>query len=148
MAIRNRMNHVAAGLLASFCARGNAVDGYWALGMLYQEVQSAPHRVTLDLLAQTANPPGNNAALIAARYAGYLGRALVKQNVPLQELNEAMVTLQFKADITLDYVPPYWMGDLFACTVTLRGAGHEARYDAYGKCLPNDPHLFRQGGQR
>jgi len=61
VAIRNRMNHVAAGLLGSFCSRCNSLEGYWALGMLYQEAKEAPYRVTLDLLSRTATPAGHNA---------------------------------------------------------------------------------------
>ncbi|QJE01871.1 hypothetical protein HH212_19125 [Massilia forsythiae] len=73
------MNHVAAGLLDSFYSRCNALDGFWALGMLYREVQEAPYLVTLDLLARTATPAGPGADSIAARYADFLGKALSKK---------------------------------------------------------------------
>ena len=72
MAIRKRMNHVAAGLLDSFYSRCNDIQGYWALGMLYEEAQSAPYRVTLDLLARTATPAGPHADLLANGYADFL----------------------------------------------------------------------------
>lgn len=148
MAIRKRMNHVAAGLLDSFYSRCNALQGYWALGMLYEEVPSAPYRVTLDLLARTAAPAGPRAELVAARYGDFLTLALLKKNLRVEALTEATVALQFKADIPRPRLPPHCIGEAFACTVTLRGAGSLAQYTAVGACLPNDTRLFRQGGRQ
>jgi hypothetical protein len=147
VAIRNRMNHVAAGLLDSFYSRCNELDGFWALGMLYQEVQAAPYKVTLDLLARTATPAGHSAMLMTERYAEFLKRALVKKNLALEDLAEASVTVQFKVDVPRYYFQPHWIGDAFTCTVVLRRSADQATYMAYGKCMPNDPRLFRQGGR-
>ncbi|MDB5791596.1 MAG: hypothetical protein JWQ80_1620 [Massilia sp.] len=147
MAIRKRMNHVAAGLLASFYSRCNDLEGFWALGMLYEEVQAEPYRVELDLLARTATPTGHNAVLIAARYADFLRHALLKKNLRVEELTEATVTVQFKADIPRQYFQPHWIGDVFTCTVRLRGSDDEAIYTAHGKCMPNDPRLFARGAR-
>lgn len=148
MAIRNRMNHVAAGLLSSFYSRCNELDGFWALGMLYQEVQDAPYRVTLDLLARTATPAGHHADLIARRYADFLAHALSKKKLRLDDLTAASVTVQFKADVPRHAFQPGWFGDAFTCTVTLSRATDRAMYAACGKCMPNDPRLFVQGGAR
>ena len=148
MAIRKRMNHVAAGLRDSFYSRCNAIQGYWALGMLYEEAQAAPHRLTLDLLARTATPAGPHADLAATRYADFLTLALLKKNLGVDELSQATVVLQFKADIVCPRAQPDWIGDTFACTVTLGGAGGVAHYAAVGKCMPNTAHVFfLQGGQ-
>lgn len=146
MAIRQRMNHVAAGLLASFYSRRNELEGFWALGMLYQEVQSDPYHLKLDLLARTATSSGHNAALIATRYADYLQRALSKKNLRVEDLHEATVAVQFKAEVPVTHFQPHWIGDVFSCTVTLRRPNRNATYTAYGKCMPNDPRLFTRGG--
>lgn len=142
MAIRKRMNHVAAGLLHSFSSRCNDLEGFWALGMLYDEVQSEPYRVELDLLARTATPAGPNALAIAGRYAEFLRRALLKKKLRVEDLTAAAVTLQFKADVPGRRFQPDSIGDPFACTVTLRGAADEASYTAYGKCMPNNARVF------
>jgi hypothetical protein len=142
------MNHVAAGLLSSFYSRCNELEGFWALGMLYAEVQPAPYRVTLDLLARTATPAGPNAVLIAARYVDFLRHALLKKNLRVEDLTEATVTVQFNTDIPQRDFQPHWIGDAFTCTVRLRRSDDQAIYTAHGKCLPNDPRLFRQGGCR
>lgn len=142
MAIRKRMNHVAAGLLHSFSSRNNDVEGFWGLGMLYDEVQSAPYRVELDLLARTATPAGHNAVLIAGRYAHFLRHALSKKNLRAEDLAAATVTLQFKADAPRQYFPPDWIGDVFTCTVTLRTSDEKASYTAYGKCMPTSARGF------
>ena len=147
MALRKRMNHVAAGLLGSFNGRDNDLDGFWAIGMLYEELRSAPYRVELDLLTPTATPVGSSAVLIAGRYADFLRHALVKKNLQAQDLLEATVTLQFKADSPGRYFPPHLIGDPYTCTVTLRSANDEAIYTAHGKCMPHDPRLFSRSAR-
>jgi len=148
VAIRKRMNHVAAGLLGAFYSRCNELNGFWALGMLYKEVQSEPYRVTLDLLAETATPRGPNAILIATRYGEFLRRALLKKDLRAEDLTEATVTVQFKAKIPPMRFQPHWVGDAFTCTVTLQRSDTKATYTVNGKCMPNDPRLFSQGGSR
>lgn len=148
MAIRQRMNHVAAGLLHSFYSRCNELEGYWALGKLYEEVQSEPYRVELDLLARTATPAGRNAVIIAVQYADFLRRALSKKDLRVDDLTEATVTVQFKANVPDVRFQPDWIGDAFSCTVTLRRPDDQASYTAHGKCMPNDPRLFSKGGSR
>ena len=147
MAIRKRMNHVAAGLLHSFNSRCNDLDGFWTMGMLYEEVQWEPYCVELDLLARTATPAGHNAVLIAGRYGDFLRHALLKKNVRAEDLTEATVTVQFKADIPRRYFQAHEIGDPFTCTVRLRRADDEAIYTAYGKCMPNDPRLFSRSAR-
>ena len=140
------MNHVAAGLLDSFYSRCNDLEGFWALGMLYAEVQTAPYCVELDLLKQTARPGGQNAALLAMRYADFLRRALLKKNLHVEDLTEASVTLQFKANVPLMHFQPHWIGDAFTCTVKLRRLDDQVTFMAHGKCMPNDTRVFTQGG--
>jgi hypothetical protein len=142
VAIRKRMNHVATGLLHSFCSRCNDLDGFWALGMLYEEVQSAPYCVELDLLMQTALPAGYHAGRIAAHYAEYFRRALSKKNLRAEDFTAATVTVQFKAVIPSTRFPPHWIGDPFTCTVRLRSLDDEAVYTAHGRCLPNSARSF------
>jgi hypothetical protein len=146
LAIRQRMNHVAAGLLDSFYSRCNDLDGFWALGMLYEEVQTAPYCVELDLLKQTARPGGQNAVRIAVRYADFLRRALLKKNLQVEDLTEASVTVQFKANVPSTHFQPHWIGDAFTCTVRLRRLDDQVTFMAHGKCMPNDTRVFTQGG--
>lgn len=148
MAIRNRLNHVAAGLLSSFYSRCNEVDGFWALGMLYKEVLEAPHCVTLDLLSRTAMPARCSALYVTGRYAEFLERALAKKDLRAGDLTKAEVRIRFKADTALPSVRPDWIGDVFTCTVVLQRADDRALLTAYGKCMPNDPALFRQSARR
>ncbi|QJE01872.1 hypothetical protein HH212_19135 [Massilia forsythiae] len=56
------------------------------------------------------------------------------------------MTIQFKADVPGGRFQPHWIGDPFICTVMLRRSNVESIYTAFGKCLPNDPSLFRRGG--
>lgn len=139
MVTRYQLNHLAGGLLGTFISRYNDIEGYWAFGVLYREMQSCGNRVDIDLLACSAIP-GTPAALgIARTYGDYLRRAARKLGADVGDLAEAGILVEFG----LPPVPaPPWRdmpGDPFRCTVRLvNREGRVALRQASEHCMPAD----------
>lgn len=133
-----KLNHIAAGVLASFVSRNNDVGGYWALGVLSREAATTGNAVALDLLApDTAAPSPSPAAASAARhYAQFLHGALQRQGLAPDALAQARIAVTFNTTAPA-HVHYTSVGDIFACSITLAGTdGSVAERTAYGRCQP------------
>lgn len=136
MAIRHRLMHVAAGIADSFISRNNDLFGYWAPGLMYQEVPDAPSSAILNLLTGSAEPNTSYCGQVARNYAVFLERASSKQNVPLDALTLALIQVQFNAAAPTDRFRPDWSGDPFQVAVVLRAQGREGIATRGGRCQP------------
>ena len=131
-----KLNHIAAGVLASFVGRNNDVGGYWALGVLYREAASNGNTVALDLLAPDTAAPSPAAASAARHYAQFLHGALQRQGLAADTLAQARIAVAFNTTAPA-HVHYTSVGDIFACSITLAGThGSIAERTVYGRCQP------------
>lgn len=124
MATRKRLMHVAAGMADSFISRNNDLHGYWAPGLMYREIGTAPCSVVLDLLAVQAEPA--NCAQVARKYAALMRLALSRQNLDLKTLSRATVAVAFNTVAGVHHIGNRLAGDPFLVTVTLAAGVREA----------------------
>ncbi|USX19918.1 hypothetical protein NHH82_29495 [Oxalobacteraceae bacterium OTU3REALA1] len=130
-----KLRHIAGGLASAFVRRNNDVGGQWALGLLYRDAP-ADQRVTLNLFEHTAIPSTNITQSVARNYGEFLRRAAIKKGVPLAELAEAKVELNFDAHMKIPGEGWVVVGDVFLCTVTLTlKDGRIASTQRMGRCL-------------
>ena len=135
MKIRARLKHVAAGIADSFISRNNDLFGFWAPGLMYQEVAGAPRLIVLDLLTEHADPVMPNCESVARNYAAFMRLALTRNGLRSDALSQASINVQFNAPVVAAF-PSYWSGDPFAIEVILRGCGREGTAIRRSLCLP------------
>lgn len=143
MASMKRLRNIGAGLLSSFMSRNNSVEGWWALGLLYNDAPEGA--MCLDLLAWEAAPPGPAAESVARTYGDMLRRALLRERIDAAELAAATVEIRFgTAPRPVHYQAT---GEPFDCTVTLRTHdGQVATRQAHDRCTRHQPWLFSRSG--
>ena len=131
-----KLNHIAAGVLASFGSRNNDVGCYWALGVLYREAATTGNAVALDLLAPDTAAPSQAAASAERHYAQFLQGALQRQGLAPDALAQARIAVAFNTTAPA-HVHYTSVGDIFSCSITLAGTdGSVAERTAYGRCQP------------
>lgn len=142
MAIRERLNHVAAGIADSFISRNNDLHGYWSPGLMYRELPGPSFDVELDLREGSAIPDGHDCGQVARTYAEFMRRALVKQGLQPSALTHASLHVQFNAAITLGNDYHYLRGEPFTVRVRLVIGDREGSTVRKGRCSPCDARLF------
>jgi hypothetical protein len=142
-----KLNHVAAGLLASFVSRNNDVDGYWAPGVLYREAAVQGHATVLDLLTPAALAPSPSVRSVVQHYAPFLRHALDKQGLAQDGLVKAQISILFDvAEASQRAI--YGKGDIFACSVMLADRhGNIAQRTVHGRCRPHTPGAFTRSAR-
>lgn len=140
-----RLRNVTAGLLSSFISRNNGVEGWWALGMLYNE--AVVGSVCLNLLAREATPSGHSGSTVAANYGEVLRRALAREGIDIAGLTAAVVEIKFDTAARPQYYNT--TGEPFDCTVTLRTRdGQVVTRQAHDRCRRHAPDLFSRSCNR
>lgn len=135
MKIRARLKHVAGGIADSFISRNNDLFGFWAPGLMYQEVAGAPRLIVVDLLTEHSDPPMPNCESVARNYAAFMRLALTRNGLRSDALSQASINVQFNAPV-IAAVPSCWSGDPFAIKVILRGYEREGTAIRSSRCLP------------
>lgn len=98
MAKRNKLKGIAAGLLGTFISRNNDLNGYWALGVLYQEAnENNSNELTIDLFAQTSSPPINCINEVCNRYQAFIYDQMARQGLETERLKQAHIEIEFNA---------------------------------------------------
>ncbi len=147
MKLRSRLKHAAAGMLSSVISRNNDVNGYWALGLMYQDVNTPPYILELDLLRGVSQPVSDCADVVAERYAKFLRSALNGQEFEWNEVTRAIITFQFNAQVPNPNFHFPCNGDPVICTVALdAGIGLVATVSAVARCSPFQPNVFAKSG--
>lgn len=136
MAIRERLNHVAAGMASAFIGRNNDLDGYWAPGLMYRELTGSSPEVVLDLLDGSARPGLPDCTRVACRYAALMRLALAKKGLQPAALAHASVHVRFNAATQGKRSFNLVAGEPFAVTVILRTGDREARCIRESYCKP------------
>ena len=139
MISRRKLNHLSAGLLDTFISRYNDYEGYWAFGVLYREAQVSANRIELDLLAGTAQPEAPAGCSVARTYAQYLRQAAAKLGVGLDELESAMIGIEFGLPPVPRDPNLFQVGEPFTCTLRLvTRDGRNASRHKLSHCKPWD----------
>lgn len=99
MATRRQLSDVAAGILGAFVGRNNAIDGYWAIGVLCREVtEDGRTELVLDL----TEPQGE---ALAIRWGEQLGAELKRRRMDQGWLAAAFLRLSFEEHGWIDTTP-------------------------------------------
>ena len=133
--LKNRdLRGLARGLAETFASRNNDVDGYWGIGMLYQEaIDLAANHVEFDLISGQASPSGTVSRSIAASYSAYISNRL--DGLPIAAGN---ITVNFGTFGDAPEPHFYSYGDPFVCVVRLVStAGKEYLCTRTGRCAPH-----------
>ena len=148
MKLESSLKHAAGALLSKFLSRNNDLDGFWAPGMLYREVPSAPHCIAFDLKTSSAQPLSEVTAVASRTYSAWLRRALKHAELTWEDVERAVLMIEFNAPINLPAGHYYPDGDPFVCTIELLAAsGHTASASSSARCQPWSPGRFsRRGG--
>jgi hypothetical protein len=96
MASYKRLNGSAAGLLGTFVSRYNDVDGYWALGVIYSEIDELGlSEVTFRLLDGDVVPNLKCVSLLSVKYHEAVIRLLMADGIDPDEIIRADITVRF-----------------------------------------------------
>ena len=142
---KSNLQGIANGLLGTFVSRNNDIGGYWGLGILRSEaVATGQQEITIDLLIE---PLAYGAARnLGERYRLWLRRMLSKQNLSLNELSVARITLRFAN--SFDEFPDVikdTRGLPYQCSVELQRVSQKLYIATkVGVCALQDPSRDRQ----
>jgi hypothetical protein len=130
---RKQLKGAAGSLLGTFCSRNNDLDGYWGVGVIYDEANV--DAVEIDLLAGTSKPPMRCAATLCERYRLYFSRVLKAYGLADSDVTGVKISLFFNQATVVASSPPPFRG-LVAVTDD-RG---RVRYaETVGRCRRHDP---------
>jgi hypothetical protein len=140
---RKELKGVAAGVLGSFVSRYTEVDGYWALGMLYQHAEDhATNAVEIDLLRRRIVPEDSGLTALAAYCSSLLGKQLGHRGIPDNWVRDAKISVQFDVPLQGRYAPQQtWReGRPFEAIIEVTDdSGTVHSVSALGWCAPHDP---------
>jgi hypothetical protein len=133
---RRLLTSVADGTARAFVGRNNDVGGWWALGLLLDELP-ADSDFTIDLLSGTATPSLLTADLadLGRAWARYFRWSLWRHGVPDAAVLTAVLTLRFDASQSVRSWLPDRNDSPFLCAVRIEdvaGRAYEGR--ASGHC--------------
>lgn len=148
MKIHSRLKHAAGPVLSKFLGRNNDLHGFWAPGLLYRELNAAPHCLTFDLKNASAQPAGDAATLLATRYSAWLRTAMHNSQLPWDGLKSAVLKIEFNARVTLPASGDVSAGEPCLCTIELvASSGHAASMLASARCAPWRAGKFSRSGR-
>jgi hypothetical protein len=115
---------VAAGLAGTFVSRNNDIGGYWAIGIIYDEVaDSGCSEITFNLQDAQVSPQVKCAGLMLSRYRETTDRMLQNLGLSWDDLTSVNVNIRFASDTkSNDSGMMSEFGDLFCCKVAISDA--------------------------
>ena len=124
-------------------SRNNDVDGYWALGLLYQLALDRETRsITIELNGNSSKSLPRNPLLdeISMRYRALFISMLEKTGFNPSNVLVIVIELEFGTARKVAYQHLRTHGDPFFCSVTITDdQRHQWRVEQGGKCAPHDP---------
>lgn len=139
---RRELTGIADAVAGSFASRNNDVNGYWALGLLYQRAKEGGSlQVTVRLLPQDENEVGEPMASVRTGYRAFLRRHLRKRRIPEPWVASASVEIQFESATAMpEFLGTYAGCRPFRCQVLLLDdLNREHMAASTGWCWPHDP---------
>lgn len=135
---RRDFRGVAFGLLGAFVSRNNDVNGYWALGKLYEHVKAFnAGEIRVDLVRSVITPPSTEFSHIVGHFRQMLADQLAARSLPNEWLRDVNIRVKFSGEKSVSVDNPR---DGFECLVTITddlGHVHQARDS--GECWVHDP---------
>lgn len=96
MPARKRLNGAAAGILGAFVSRNNDIDGYWAVGVVYSEIDDLDlSEVTFRLLEGEVVPDLKCGSVLSGKYREAAIRVLKAHGVNPDEIVRADIVIRF-----------------------------------------------------
>lgn len=136
------LKNIANGLCGAFTSRNNELDGYWAIGKLRSLAgQHEQGTISIDLLAQSIQPPSHEFSPMLARYRHLLARLAGLSGTRLDDITAARIMIDFAPPPwhRASYYKPEW-GSQFVLTVTVSANGMaDGIMPHAGYCRPHDP---------
>ena len=148
---RKELKGVASGIAGSFVSRNNDIDGYWAMGILYQSASEAGYnKFFLDLLTGESTPKFKYSKRVAKPYHEFLINQIGKKGLEEYQVAAATVKIEYKTDHTKRHTLYNWTwGEPFLCQVTITddlGKNHVCI--EYGWCGKHNPSRERRSTRR
>ncbi len=96
MTCRNELRGIAAGIAGKFISRNTDIDGYWAMGVLYEAADKdfAKH-IRLDLLSGESLPTFRWTNQLIAYFQTYLFQQVQKRGFEEYQITGAVIDLEF-----------------------------------------------------
>ncbi len=151
MTCRNELRGIAAGIAGKFISRNTDIDGYWAMGVLYEAADKgfAKH-IRLDLLSGESLPTFRWTNQLIAYFQTYLFQQVQKRGFEEYQITGAVIDLEFAVIPTKRHLLSRrtW-GDPFVCRVGLTDDLQKTHvYEALGWCGKHDPRRERRSTRR
>ena len=148
MTSRNEMKGIAAGVVGKFTSRNNDIDGYWAMGILYQTaIRNKTSELSLNLKTGESVPKYKHSKQLAAPFLEYIYCQMNKRNWDIFRLKQAMVELHFRIqlDPTKDFLYKNSWGEPYKCIVLLTDdRDKNYTFETKGWCAQHNPSKERR----
>lgn len=151
MASYKRLNGTAAGVLGTFVSRNNDIDGYWALGVIYSEIDDLGlSEVTFRLLDSDVVPDLKCGSLLSGKYREALVRILIAHAINPDEIIRADITVRFGPHVHSNFPPnPTARDQPYSCQVVISDcAGTERTRAVEGWCHKHHFSRSTRSGRR
>lgn len=116
---RRRLKTIASNIAGNFISRNNDVDGYWALGLLYETASKSPdNKITIDILSGHSVPDYQYSDYISCKYRDIFFKQAKNNHIDLKHTCEFKIELTFNVNPTAKQVMfrATW-GEPFICKV-------------------------------
>jgi hypothetical protein len=148
MASRKELKGIAAGIAGKFVSRNNDIDGYWAMGILYEMTSEGnASKFTLDILSGQSTPKCKYSKTIAEPIVEYLHREIEKRGWDVRLVIEATVEVNFDdqtEERNYGFYKDTW-GEPYLCRVVIKDKETKMyTFEVKGWCGRHDPKKERR----
>ena len=146
---RNQVRGIVHDISGSFVSRNNDMDGYWAIGKLYQlAVNNEATSVYIDLKNQKIWPHSDTYNTMMIHYWESMCQQMISAHLPIHFVRRAEIFLSFYCGVPLPRANVMSELDLYRCTIEIT-TDFNRQYSAVrtGRCWPHDPTKERRRGR-
>ncbi|MDG9930060.1 MULTISPECIES: hypothetical protein [unclassified Pseudomonas] len=149
MSRRRTLKGVAAGVSSSFASRNNDIEGYWGLGIIYREIDTAGRSsVHLDILSGESCPPIRHAERLAETYRSFLFARVKSLGLQEHHISNAAIELAFNIPSTGKDLARQSRGEAFRCQVSITDdLGKTWVHSHEGRCRRHNPRMEQRSGR-
>lgn len=138
---RKDLNHVAQLLLCRFMCRSNDLDGYWAIGRLYNiALSSRCIKLNFDIIKSCSEPQHPSLEYLAKLYTSNLWNIIGEKHIPVNYLQSAKIKVEFNVDVDRMAIwDKHPVGDPCIATISISTDHGKIFTQARGtRCLPKN----------
>ncbi len=141
---RRELKDLAAGIASKFISRNNDLRGYWALGILFKDLDKVGGTsFSLNLLTKQGTPDLKNVNKVSNEFGDYLDQQLKQRGFRKSQVQEAILSIAFDVAPSkehLNVIKTSIRGKPFTCSVKfLDDLGRIHRFTAKGWCSKHNP---------